>query len=135
MNLTEYRGKLEAGEIPVETNGHRSYYYGPHEIGMRLMVACLSPDTDYAKINPMESPLDFPIVIQGSILNRCPTCGKEPSYTIHEDRLEYHNRATWRITRWSGRHNDMLQFLCVDAVTVTETIDGIVVNKTRCRRR
>ena len=46
--------------------------------------------------------------------------------------LEFHNKTTYRIVKWSGRHQDMIDTLCLNASVIIESIKGVVERRLHC---
>ncbi len=83
MTFDDYIAKVEAGEIPVETHGHLSYALEPRSLRSTLMFERLVGHSGEA-----DPQIEFPWVKEGDCLGKCAICGREPSTTFHEDRIE-----------------------------------------------
>jgi hypothetical protein len=80
--LNEYIKKIEEGKIPINTNGHVSYYFEPKEMWMSLRVSRILASGDWDPEMPL------PHTQKGDCLRNCGICDKQPSITFHEDRVE-----------------------------------------------
>lgn len=92
MDYEKYCDLLDEGKIKVNFNGHAVRVVEKDFRPLLYRQTCCSIKDMKSRIEaglPLNSDLEFPVVMESSYSFQCGRCGKMPTVTIYEDRIEF----------------------------------------------
>lgn len=91
MDYSEYCDLLDEGKIEVNLHGHAVRVGKEFRSLLYLQTGCPIGDIQSRLESgvPLNSGLEFPLVMGSSYSFECGKCGKLPMVTVHEDRIEF----------------------------------------------